>query len=88
MWHDLSDRKKFYCMFNYRKCFFEIQIMSPNLRFYGTTTVLSKEQLHYCKSNPVKLTLPPLNSTKMWHDPSDRKSSIVCLITENVSLKY
>ena len=35
--------------------------MSPNLRYlygpyYGTTTVLSKEQLYYCKSNPVKLT--------------------------------
>jgi hypothetical protein len=26
MWHDPSDRKKFYCMFNYRKCFFEILI--------------------------------------------------------------
>jgi hypothetical protein len=26
MWHDPSDRKKFYCMFNYRKFFFEILI--------------------------------------------------------------
>ena len=30
--------------------------MSPNLRFDGTTTVLSKEQLYYCKGNPGKLT--------------------------------
>ena len=29
--------------------------MSP-MRLYGTTTVLSKEQLYYYKNNPGKLT--------------------------------